>query len=222
MTSYTKTEKNRVKRNPKRGFYDRETIFKILSRNFLCHVSFIWEGQPIIIPTFYGLHNEEILFHGALSNRMLKHLMSGVPVCVSVTQLDSLVLARSAFHHSANYQSVVLFGQAREVPGNKKIEALKLISDQILSGRWEECRLPSKKEVEITTIVAFKADSGSAKIRTGPPSDETEDYQLPHWAGLLPLASGFSSPVADPELRPEIDLPASVKIALDESREKSS
>jgi len=208
---FSKNAYNTVKRNPDRGHYDKKIVFAILRQNNLCHVSFLFENAPIIIPTFYGFLNEKLYFHGATSNRMINALINGQTASVAVTQLDALVLARSAFHHSANYHSVVLFGNARLVEDSEKMEALKAISDQILPGRWEECRTPNAKELKITKVVEFTIDQASAKIRAGPPVDEKEDYGLPFWAGLLPLANGFGEPMADPELGDEIPLPNSVK-----------
>lgn len=209
MESFEKTNINTVKRIPKRGHYDKETVYKILDENFLCHVSFSVEGQPFIIPTAFGRMGDNIYFHGATTSRMLQQLEKGLPVAVAVTTVDALVLARSAFHHSMNYHSVVLFGKANIAQNEEKLAGLKAISEQILKGRWQECRPPSEKELKATTVLSLKIESASAKIRDEGVNDAEEDLSLPYWAGLLPIVSSFGNPLADENCKEP--LPASVE-----------
>jgi len=201
---------NTVKRLPKRGHYDKETIFSILDRHFLCHLAWEMDGQPFMIPTAFGRKEETIYVHGSSKSRMLSSLSDGRPLCMVVTQVDGLVLARSAFHHSMNYQSVVIYGHAREVEGDEKYEALKIVSDQIIDGRWDEVRLPTAIELKATTVLAITIDTASAKIRTGPPADDDADYDLPIWAGVLPAKMVFGSPITDPQMKMEVPVAESV------------
>ena len=201
---------NTVKRLPKRGHYDKETIFGILDRHFLCHLAWEMDGQPFMIPTAFGRKEETLYVHGSSKSRMLSSLSDGRPLCMVVTQVDGLVLARSAFHHSMNYQSVVIYGHAHEVDGDEKYEALKIVSDQIIKGRWDEVRLPTPIELKATTVLAITIDTASAKIRTGPPADDDVDYDLPIWAGVLPAKMVFESPISDPLMKVEIPVTKSV------------
>jgi len=201
---------NTVKRLPKRGHYDKETIFRILDRHFLCHLAWEMDGQPFMIPTAFGRKEETIYVHGSSKSRMLSSLSDGRPLCMVVTQVDGLVLARSAFHHSMNYQSVVIYGHAREVEGDEKYEALKIVSDQIIDGRWDEVRLPTPLELKATTVLGITIDTASAKIRTGPPADDDADYDLPIWAGVLPAKMVFGSPNTDPQMKMEVPVAESV------------
>jgi len=205
---------NTVKRLPKRGHYDKETIFGILDRHFLCHLAWEMEGQPFMIPTAFGRKEETIYVHGSSKSRMLSSLSDGRPLCMMVTQVDGLVLARSAFHHSMNYQSVVIYGHAHEVEGDEKYEALKIVSDQIIKGRWDEVRLPTPIEMKATTVLAITIDTASAKIRTGPPADDEADYDLPIWAGILPAQLKFDSPIADPQMKMEVPVAESVHFKM--------
>ena len=211
MSSYPITSKNKVKRIPKRGHYDRETVHAILDAGFLCHIGFSVDDQPYVIPTSYGREEDVIYLHGASTSRMLVNLQQGIPMCITVTHLDALVLARSAFHHSMNYRSAVLFGTASIIEGEEKLHALKVISDQILAGRWEESRQPIAKEMKATTVLKMPIEQASAKIRTGPPGDDKEDYELPIWAGLVPLNQSWGTPEEDALLKPGIPLAKSVK-----------
>ena len=210
MESFEKTSRNTVKRIPKRGQYDKETIYGILDKNFLCHVSFSMEGHPFIIPTAYGRIEDTIYFHGATTSRMLQHLENGLPAAVAVTTVDALVLARSAFHHSMNYHSVVLFGKATIATGEEKMEGLKAISNQILKDRWEECRSPSEKELKATTVLVLQIESASAKITAEGVNDDKEDMTLPYWAGLLPIETMYGKP--QPDKGVETELPGSIKM----------
>ena len=195
------TEKTRVKRVPVRGHYDKETIYKILDATFFCHVAFIFGGYPVIIPTLYGRKDDRLFIHGATSSRMIEHLTAGADISVSITLVDGFVLARSAFHHSMNYRSVVLFGKGEGVPEKDKYESLRIISDHILPGRWEEVREPSRKELKATHIISIPIHEASAKIRTGPPKDDVPDYDLDVWAGVIPLKLVVDQPIADPMLK---------------------
>lgn len=195
------TPRTRVNRLPKRGDYSQETIYGILDAAFLCHVGFVAEGQPYVIPTGYGRAGDTLYLHGSAASRMLRTLAGGVDVCVTVTLLDGIVLARSAFNHSMNYRSVVMLGKAVPVEGEaEKTEALRVISEQIIRGRWEHVRKPSAQELKATAVLALLIKEASAKIRTGPPVDEEEDYTLDVWAGVLPLELKAAEPVPDPRL----------------------
>ena len=179
MSSFTPTERTQVKRLPKRGAYDRETVFKILDEGFVCHVGFVVDGQPYVIPTNYGRSGDTLYLHGSAASRMLRTLSEGIPVCVTVTLVDGLVLARSAFHHSVNYRSVVALGTARLVDDpREKREALRLFTEHIMKGRWDDIRQPSEQEMKATTVLALPLEEVSAKVRSGGPIDDEEDYAL--------------------------------------------
>lgn len=211
MSDFEKTNLNKVRRVPNRGAYDRKTLNDILDAGFLCHVGYMAEGRPVVIPTSYGRDGDDILIHGSSKSRLIKVLASGEPCCITVTHLDGLVLARSVFHHSMNYRSAVVFGKAELVEDpEEKMEALRIITDNILEGRWDEARLPNEIEMKATGVLRVKVDTASSKVRTGPPGDEEADYALPIWAGLLPVKSGYEAPVADPRLTEGIEVPDSV------------
>ncbi len=206
------TKKTKVKRAPKRGFYESETIYKILDNQFICQIAFVHDAYPVIIPTIYGRNGDNIYIHGASVSRMLLNLEKGFSISLNVTQTDGIVLARSAFHHSLNYQSVTIFGEAMLVTDeNERYKALKIISDQIIPNRWEEVRLPNDKEMKATKILKIPITEASAKIRTGPPVDDKPDYDLPIWAGVLPINTSFGNPIADPVLKEGIPIPESIK-----------
>lgn len=206
------TKKTKVKRAPKRGFYDRDTIYKILDNHFICQIAFVHGGYPVIIPTIFGRDQDNLYIHGATVSRMLLELEKGVAISLNVTQTDGIVLARSAFHHSLNYQSVTIFGEAILVTNDdERYRALEIISDQIIPDRWNEVRLPNKKELKATKILKIPITEGSAKIRTGPPIDDKEDYKLSIWAGVVPLKTVVGNPISDPVLDANIPLPDSVK-----------
>ncbi len=196
------TKRTKVKRVPVRGQYDLESIYAILDAHFLCHVGFIHDDHPVVIPTLYGRHKDRLYIHGATTSRLLKSLQEGIEVSLAVTHIDGLVLARSAFHHSMNYRSVILFGTAELVtdPGEKLI-GLKSVSDQIISQRWEEVRGPNQKELKATTVLSIPIIEASAKVRTGPPVDDKEDYELNVWAGEVPFQMRTQQPVPDPLLK---------------------
>ena len=206
------TERSRVKRLPKRGAYDAETIHAILDATFLAHVGFVANDQPFVIPTLYGRQEGKLFLHGSAASRMLRELDKGIEICVTVTLVDALVLARSAFHHSMNYRSVVAFGQARLIAdAGQKNEALRVISEHIIAGRWDEVRQPTEQELKATSVLEFSIEEASAKIRTGFPIDDEEDYSLPVWAGILPLPVVPQAAVADPQLMKGIGVSESVK-----------
>jgi len=209
----TKTTRTTVKRVPKRGAYDRETINAILDEGFICHAGFVVDGQPYVIPTGYGRVGDDLHIHGSAASRMLRNLAEGVDMCVTVTLLDGLVLARSAFHHSMNYRSVVILGKAELVTNaDEKNEALLAISEQIIQGRWAEVRPPTEQELKATSVLRLPITEASAKIRTGPPVDDDEDYSLNVWAGVLPLTLTPGEPLADPKLGASIPVPDHVRI----------
>ena len=207
---YPQTDRNKVHRIPERGKYDESTIHAILDSGYLCHIGFVVEEQPFVIPTLYGREEESVYLHGAPASRMLKNLSQGIDVCMSVTHLDGLVLARSAFHHSMNYRSVVLFGTATELHGEEKERGLYVISEHIVKGRWQEARPPNDKELRSTSVLRLAITSASAKIRTGPPKDEEEDYSLPIWAGVIPLQQAFGTTETESRVPENIGLPPSV------------
>ncbi|MEW6402747.1 MAG: pyridoxamine 5'-phosphate oxidase family protein [Chloroflexota bacterium] len=211
MTKFQKTDRNRINRLPKRGHYDRDTIYQILDEALICHVGFAAGKQPYVIPINFARMDDKIVLHGAKASRLLKHVEAGHPVCVTATIVDGLVLARSVFHHSANYRSVVLFGKGQAIEDEgEKLAALEAIMEHLIPGRWREARLPNRKEMNATRVVSIKIDEASAKIRLGPPVDDAEDYALPVWAGILPLETATLSPVRDEALRPEIQVPSYV------------
>jgi nitroimidazol reductase NimA-like FMN-containing flavoprotein (pyridoxamine 5'-phosphate oxidase superfamily) len=200
--------RSKVNRIPARGYYDKETINKIIDEALYCHVSFVHNNQPYIIPTIHARKNDRILFHGAKGSRMLKHLAEGNEVCIAITIMDGLVLARSVFHHSMNYRSVVLFGKGRLIENKvEKLESLRTITEHLIPGRWEDARKPNEKELNVTTVVSINIDEASAKIRTGPPIDDEEDYKLSVWAGMIPVSHKFDNPENDPRLKEDIPLP---------------
>lgn len=208
MTDFIKTKKNSIKRLPKRGYYDRETIYRILDEALICHVGFAVEGQPYVIPTNFARLGDRIVLHGAKASRLLKHVEDGHPVCLEATIVDGLVLARSVFHHSMNYRSVVIFGTGHLVENEQeKLRALEAVTEHLVPGRWKEARLPSRKELNATTVVSIKIDEASAKVRVGPPVDEEEDYALPVWAGVLPLREIPLSPVRDEQQTEDLPIP---------------
>ena len=201
METYTPTSRTQVKRLPKRAVYDHAQVCAILDEGFICHVGFVVEGQPYVIPTGYARSGGQIYIHGSAASRMLRELGQGAQLCVEVTLVDGLVLARSAFHHSMNYRSVVVLGQARLVTDvEEKTAALACFTNHIVPGRWDEVRQPTEAELKGTTVLALALDEVSAKVRTGPPIDDEEDYALPVWAGVVPLRIKAGEPTPDPRL----------------------
>jgi len=205
MPTYTPTERTQVRRLPKRAVYDKAQVHAILDEGFLCHVGFAVDGQPYVIPTLYARVGERIYFHGSAASRMLRSAGDGAQVCLTVTLVDGFVLARSAFHHSMNYRSVVVLGSARLVTdAGQKWEALHRLTNHIVPGRWEEVRQPSEQEIKGTSVLALDLDEVSAKVRTGPPADDEEDYALPVWAGVVPVEMMFGEPLPDSRLLPGV------------------
>ncbi|MBN4058872.1 pyridoxamine 5'-phosphate oxidase family protein [bacterium AH-315-J04] len=199
--SFEPTSRTTVKRSATRGIYDRDAIDKILDEALVCHVGFVDEGQPVVIPTIHVRMGDNIYIHGSPASRMIKCLLSDQPACVSVTLVDGLVLARSVFHHSMNYRSVVIFGQAFDVPDiEKKREISHALTDHAVPGRWTEARQPSEKELAATAFVGLPLDECSAKVRTGPPVDDDADYQLDVWAGVIPMSLSAGVPENDDKL----------------------
>jgi nitroimidazol reductase NimA-like FMN-containing flavoprotein (pyridoxamine 5'-phosphate oxidase superfamily) len=192
------TERTKVRRLPSRGAYDTETIYAILDEALICHVGFAVDGQPFVIPTIHWRDGDTLYFHGSAASRMLRTLRGGVDACVTVTLLDGLVMARSAFHHSMNYRSVVVFGKAREVADREeKLRALERLVEHIAPGRSAEVRGPSESELRQTLVLALPLHEASAKVRTGPPVDDVDDYKLPVWAGVVPISIVKGTPVED-------------------------
>jgi nitroimidazol reductase NimA-like FMN-containing flavoprotein (pyridoxamine 5'-phosphate oxidase superfamily) len=192
------TARTTVKRHPERGDYDRATIGPILDEALICHVGFVVDGQPFVIPTIHARDGDTLYIHGSPGSRMLRTVKEGVDVCVTVTLLDGLVLARSVYNHSMNYRSVVVVGRAHEVTDREqKLRAMRCVVDQVVPGRWEDARQPNEAEIKGTTILAISLEEASAKIRSGPPTDDEADLDLPVWAGVIPLELHPSAPVAD-------------------------
>jgi len=205
MSTYTPSERTQVRRLPKRAVYDKAQVHAILDEGFVCHVGFAVEGQPYVIPTLYARVAERIYFHGSAASRMLRSAGDGALVCLTVTLVDGFVMARSAFHHSMNYRSVVVLGSARLVTEPaEKWEALHRFTNHIVPGRWEEVRQPSDQELKATSVLALDLDEVSAKVRTGPPADDEEDYALPVWAGVVPVEIRLGEPIPDSRLLPGV------------------
>lgn len=206
--TFPQTDRTKLKRLPKRGHFDRETVNAILDEGFICHVGFVADGQPFVIPTGYARVDDKLYIHGSQASRMLRTLAGGLDACVTVTIVDGLVLARSAFHHSMNYRSVLVFGHATLVDEQQeKYAALLALSEHIVRGRWADVREPNEQELKQTTVLCLPLDEASAKIRTGPPLDDEEDYALPIWAGVIPLRLTADEPIKDPLLSAEIPVP---------------
>jgi hypothetical protein len=208
MNDFTPTERTEVRQLPQRATYDRGTVYRILDEGLVCHIGFVADGRPVVIPTAYGRKDDTLYIHGSTASRMFRALAAGAEACVTVTLLDGLVLARSAFHHSMNYRSVVVLGKAFVIDDPAaKLEALRVISERVAPGRWREIRPPSNKELQSTMVLAIPLKEVSAKVRTGAPIDDPEDYALPVWAGVLPLRSAADEPVPDDHLPAAIRVP---------------
>jgi len=205
---YTPTLQTRLVREADRAVYDRETVYRILDEGFLCHVGFAVDGQPFVIPTSYGRKDASLYIHGSAASRMLRQLKEGVPVCVTVTLLEGLVLARSIFNHSMNYRSVVVLGKAMLVDDpEEKLEALRLLSEHIIPGRWADSRQPNQRELKATSVLRLPIEEFSAKVRQGPVIDDEEDYLFPTWAGVVPLEMKTGEPIDDTRLLPGQTVP---------------
>lgn len=211
ITDSLQTPRTTLKRRPERGAYDRVTVEAILDEGLVCHLGFAVEGQPYVLPTTYARAGRQIYVHGSAAGRMLRSLGSGVEACLTVTLLDGLVLARSAFHHSMNYRSVVVLGRARPVTdADEKMRALRAIVDHVLAGRWQTSRPPTPQELKATAVLALPLDEASAKLRRGGPLDDEADFAFPVWAGHLPLVLSAGAPVADEHLLAGLAPPASL------------
>lgn len=212
MNGKKPTERTRVRRIPKRGAYDRATIDAVLDEGLVCHAGFVVDGQPFVIPTLYARDGDRVILHGSAASRMLTTLDGGVDVCITVTLADGLVVARSAFHSSMNYRSVMLLGRARAITEPAaRMEALRALVEHLIPGRWDDCRLPNDQEMKATLVLEMPIDEASAKIRTGPPLDEEEDYATKYWSGVLPFHGGVGAPIPDPTLLPGIDVPEYIR-----------
>ena len=206
---YTPTPRTRLVREADRAVYDREAAYRILDEGFLCHVGFVTDGQPFVIPTSYGRKDANLFIHGSAASRMLRTVKESVPVCITVTLLDGLVLARSIFNHSMNYRSVVVLGKATLIDDPaEKIEALRLLSEHIIPGRWADSRQPNERELKATSVLRVPIEEFSAKVREGPVVDDEEDYSFPTWAGLVPLEMVAGEPIADARLDPKREVPS--------------
>lgn len=208
MSRIEPTRRTKVKRLPERGKYERNTINSILDEAMICHVGFVAHDQPYVIPTGFARIEDDLYIHGSAASRMLRNIAQGIDICVTITLLDGLVLARSAFHHSMNYRSVVILGKATLVEDDdEKNKALEALTEHIIPGRWAEVRWPTKLELKGTTVLKLPIEEASAKIRTGDPKDDAEDYAMTVWAGVLPLEMISKSAVPDSELNAGIDIP---------------
>jgi nitroimidazol reductase NimA-like FMN-containing flavoprotein (pyridoxamine 5'-phosphate oxidase superfamily) len=212
VAHYPQTKRTKVFRKPGRGSYDRDLVHSILDEALFCHVGFVQDGQPYVIPTIHAREGETLYLHGARGNRTLQALGDGTPCCVTVSLVDGLVLARAALHHSLNYRSVMVLGTAREVTDpDRKQGALRSVVEHIAPGRADEVRGPDETDLKSTKVLAVPIEEASAKVRTGPPVDEEPDLELPHWAGQLPLTRGTGEPIPAPDLTGDPPVPGSVR-----------
>ncbi len=208
MKEIKQTNRTKLKRLPKRGNFDRDVVNSILDEALVCHVGFVVDGKPFVIPTSFGRIGDTLVIHGSAASRMMRNLSDGIDVCVTVTLLDGLVLARSAFHHSVNYRSVVIFGQAEKIEDEAEKEAaLKALTEHLIPGRWPETRPPNALELKATTVLTIPIEEASAKIRTGDPVDDEDDYELPFWAGIVPLRMVAGEPKDDGKLKDGVEVP---------------
>jgi nitroimidazol reductase NimA-like FMN-containing flavoprotein (pyridoxamine 5'-phosphate oxidase superfamily) len=208
MTNFDITGRNKIKRKPDRGHYDQETVYAIVDEALICHVGMVDDGQPVVIPTIHARIGDSIVLHGAKASRLLKYVGDGHQVCITVTHVDGLVLARSVFHHSMNYRSAVIFGSGYVIEDpDERIEAMRAITEHLVPGRWDDARQPTSKEDNATALVKINIEAASAKIRIGPPGDDDEDYGLPVWAGVIPVKQAFLSPEPDSALADGIEVP---------------
>lgn len=208
ISAYPKTQRNKVLRKPKRGQYERDDIYAIVDEGLVCHVAFVQDGQPFVIPTLHARDGDTLLLHGSSASRMIRHVAAGHPICATVTLIDGIVLARSIFNHSINYRSAVLFGTGALIDdAEEKMAALARFTERLMPGRWDDARLPNRKELKATSIVAVPIDTASAKVRTGAPSDEPEDVHLPIWAGVIPMRHAIDAPVPDEHVPDGFSLP---------------
>jgi nitroimidazol reductase NimA-like FMN-containing flavoprotein (pyridoxamine 5'-phosphate oxidase superfamily) len=205
MQAIAPTSHTQVRRHPERAVYDLEQIHSILDQGYICHLGFVVDGQPFVIPTAYGRSGNQIYVHGSAASRTLRSLAGGINVCATVTLVDGFVLARSAFHHSMNYRSVVILGKAQLVTDPKdKMEGLRCLTNHLVPGRWEEVRPPNETEMIKTSLLSLPLNEVSAKVRSGPPLDLEDDYPIRVWAGVVPLRAQVGEPIADPHALPGI------------------
>lgn len=202
------TDRTRVVRMPQRGVYDQETVHRILDEGLVCHLGYTLDGQPFVIPTMYAREGDQLYIHGSAASRTLRQVGAGIPVCVTVTLTDGLVLARSVFNHSMNYRSVVALGVASLVESPaEKLEALRGFTEKLLPGRWGETRPPTEQELKATSVLRLPLSEVSAKVRSGPPKDDEADYALPVWAGVIPLRLVAEAPIRDERCDPSLTPP---------------
>jgi nitroimidazol reductase NimA-like FMN-containing flavoprotein (pyridoxamine 5'-phosphate oxidase superfamily) len=208
MTEFQPSERSRVKRLHERGHYDRETVFAILDAGMIAHIAYVIDGQPYVTPTSYWRDGDRLYWHGSSASRMLRNQSQGIPVCFTVTHLDGLVLARSGFHHSINYRSVMAFGRAAKIEdAAEKTRHLNRFVERVLPGRNATLRPIDPRELKATTLLTMEIEEASAKIRTGPPKDDEPDYALDCWAGVIPIAQVVGAAIPDPKLKAGIGLP---------------
>lgn len=205
---FVPTGRTRLRRRQERAHYDRKTVYEVLDAGLVCHVGYVIDGQPYVTPTAYWRRGDTVYWHGSSASKMLRRLEAGVPVCVTVALLDGLVLARSGFHSSINYRSVMALGTARPVTEPRaKLEALEAFSERLTPGRWAELRPPTDRELKVTTVMSLDLEEAVAKVRTGPPKDDAEDHDLDVWAGVVPVATAIGRPEPDPDLKDGIRVP---------------
>ncbi|MFC2084281.1 pyridoxamine 5'-phosphate oxidase family protein [Bacteroidota bacterium] len=211
MRSFAVDYRNKVKRSPNRAVYDKELVYHIIDKALICNVGFVHDGHPFVIPTIHVRSGESIYIHGSKKSRMINQICTGNSVCVTFTILDGLVLARSIFHHTMNYRSVIIYGKGKVVNEKDKVNILKLMSEKLIPGRWNEARKPINNELRATSIVSIKIESASAKIRSGPPVDEKDDYSLETWAGVIPITQVYREQISDSKLSEHIRIPSCVE-----------
>jgi len=212
MTRPAPSDRSRVRRIPDRARYDEESIYSIVDEALFCHIGFVVDGRPFVIPTIHARDQDRLLFHGAKASRLLKHIQAGNEICATVTLVDGLVLARSVFHHSMNYRSAVLYGHGELVTDrDEKMRCLGVLSEHLIPGRWDNARRPNDKELAATSVIAMQIEDASAKIRSGPAKDDEDDYGLPFWAGVLPLELVAGAPQPDDRLASSIPIPGYVQ-----------
>jgi len=217
MAEFQRTIQNQVKRHPERGAYDKESIYQIIDEALICHVAFVLDDEPFVIPTLHARYEDSILLHGASSSRLMRHLESGQPVSLAFTLVDGLVLARSVFSHSINYRSVVVFGRGQKVAGAaEKMVALERFTERIMPDRWADARPPTALELKATSVAMVPIDQASAKMRQGPPKDEEADYGLPVWAGVVPIRQRAGDPLADPQQPGDMAVPDYIQRYLED------
>lgn len=213
MKAFTPSARSKVKRLPRRAHYDRETIYGILDAAFICHIGYVLGRQPYVTPTAFWREGDAVYWHGSSKSRMLLALEKGPEICLTVTLVDALVVARSAFHKSINYRSAMLFGRPYEIEEpQEKLAKMRTFVERLYPGRWEQLRPVSRQELKATTVLGMQIEEASAKVRTGPPVDEEEDYALPIWGGVIPVRQALGEPVDDGRLAPEAGLPPKVRL----------